>query len=331
MNYYYVGKVDYSDPITKKVRLDCGLMTTLNNVTTNNNIILNGETINTESTDYIFNEQIYAGYFTFSQDLTSRLSYQLALRVEQSLYSGTQTDTPSTSKLNNQNLLKPFPGAFVTYHLTDKADLQLSYTTHITRPSFNQLVVNNYSNPESIQFANPNLAPAYQNSFELNYMHTFDKRSSLLLSAYYKITYDIITTRLDSESYNSTLGQEVYYNSYANADYGYSEGAEATAQFSPTNWLDVTANYNLYESGINATNLNIPDTTKPYLSYFAKLNLTFKLPENFTIQLNGSYQIENSGSGWWRWWRQMGWRLWWWYYPVFKRIHYSHLYIGCSH
>ena len=305
MNYYYVGKVDYSDPITKKIRLDCGLMTTLNNVTSNNNIILNEETVNTESTDYIFNEQIYAAYFTFSHDLTSRLSYQVALRVEESLYSGTQTDTSTRSNLNKQDLLKPFPGAFITYHLTEKSDLQLSYTTHITRPSFNQLVVNNYSNPESIQFANPNLKPAYQNSFELNYMHTFDKRSSLLLSAYYKITYDIVTTRLDSESYNSTLGQEVYYNSYANANSAYSEGAEATAQFSPTNWLDVTANYNLYESGINATNLNIPDTTKPYLSYFAKLNLTFKLPKNFTIQLNGSYQSKTQvpvgGSGGGRW------------------------------
>lgn len=305
MNYYYVGKVDYSDPITKKIRLDCGLMTTLNNVTSNNNIILNEETVNTESTDYIFNEQIYAAYFTFSHDLTSRLSYQVALRVEESLYSGTQTDTSTTSNLNKQDLLKPFPGAFITYHLTEKSDLQLSYTTHITRPSFNQLVVNNYSNPESIQFANPNLKPAYQNSFELNYMHTFDKRSSLLLSAYYKITYDIVTTRLDSESYNSTLGQEVYYNSYANANSAYSEGAEATAQFSPTNWLDVTANYNLYESGINATNLNIPDTTKPYLSYFAKLNFTFKLPKNFTIQLNGSYQSKTQvpvgGSGGGRW------------------------------
>jgi hypothetical protein len=76
-------------------------------------------------------------------------------------------------------------------------------------------------------------------------------------------------------------------------------------QVSPFTWLDVTANYNLYESGINATNLDVPDTAKPYLSYFAKLNLTFKLPKNFTIQLNGSYQskaeIPVGGSGGGRW------------------------------
>ncbi len=295
-NYYYVGKLDYSDPITKTIKLESGLMATLNNVTNNNDILINGETVENESTDYVFNEQIYAGYFTFSQDLTSRLSYQVALRVEQSLYSGNETTMLSTVPLTTQSLLKPFPGGFLTYHLTEKSDLQLSYTTHITRPSFNQLVVNNYSNPESIQLANPNLAPAYQNSFELNYINTFDKRNSLLFSLYYKITYDLITIQSRPSVYNDTLKSYQYINTYENANYGYSEGGEITLQNSPFSWLDVTSNFNLFESGINATNLNIPDTTKPYLSYFAKLNLTFKLPKNFSIQLNGSYQSETEIS-----------------------------------
>ena len=195
-NYYYVGKVDFTDPLTSKIKLESGIMATLNNVNSYNDILIDGETVNNESTNYTFNQEIYAAYFTFSHDITSRLSYQLGLRVEQSIYGGSLTDTTSSTNLNNQRLLKPFPNAFVTYHLTEKSDLQLSYTTHITRPSFKQLVVNNYSNPENIQYANPNLLPAYQNSFELNFMHTFDKRSSLLLSAYYKLTYDIVTVRM---------------------------------------------------------------------------------------------------------------------------------------
>jgi hypothetical protein len=310
-NYYYVGKMDFTDPITKKIELDMGLMSTINDVNSNSTLMMDGETNQAESVDYTFNQQVYAAYFTFSQTLTSRLSYQLALRVEQSLYSGQETDT-ATTNLNTQSLLKPFPGAFITYHLTDKSDLQLSYTTHITRPSFSQLVVNNYSNILSYQLANANLEPAYQNSFELNYMHTFDRRSSLLLSAYYKLTNDLITTKFLSpntiyikQTNGDSVATDQYNTTTSNANYGYSEGAEATAQFSPTQWLDVTANYNLYESGINATNLGVPDTTKPYLSYFAKLNLTFKLPKNFTIQLNGSYQsktqIPIGGSGGGRW------------------------------
>ena len=304
-NYYYVGKVDFTDPLTKKIKLDAGLMTTLNTVNSNNTVTIDGETNQGESTDYTFNQQVYAAYFTFSHDLTSRLSYQVALRVEQSVYNGNETTGDSIKSLKNQVLLKPFPGAFVTYHLTEKSDLQLSYTTHITRPSFQQLVVNNYSNPLAEQIANPNLLPSYQNSFELNYMHTFDKRSSLLISAYYKQTEDVMTSQALASNYDTILKEEEYKNTYANANYSYSEGAEATLQVSPTQWLDITANYNLYESGINATNLNIPDTTKPYLSYFAKLNLTFKLPKNFTIQLNGSYQSKSQvpvgGSGGGRW------------------------------
>ena len=135
-NYYYVGKVDYTNPLTKKIKLDAGIMTTINDVNSNNTVLIDGQTNQGESTDYTFNQQIYAAYFTFSHDLTSRLSYQAALRVEQSLYSGQETAI-TTTDLNTQSLLKPFPGAFLTYHLTDKSDLQLSYTTHITRPSFN--------------------------------------------------------------------------------------------------------------------------------------------------------------------------------------------------
>ncbi len=305
-NKYYVGKLDYTDPLSKKTKLEAGVQYSYNQVNSHNNMFLNGDLFQAESSTYLFDQNILAGYVTFSQDLSSRLSYQLALRVEQSLYNGTETTGNSTTTLNTQSLLKPFPGLFVTYHLTEKSDLQLSYTTHITRPSFNQLVVNNYSNPASIQIANINLKPAYQNSFELNYMHTFNKRNSLLLSAYYKVTYNLITTQLTSNHYDSVLKEVVDTNTYSNANYGYQQGAEATLQNSIGNWLDITTNFNLFESGVNATNLKIPDTSKKFLSYFAKLNLTFKLPKNFSIQLNGTYLSRSkispdAGGGGGRW------------------------------
>ncbi len=306
-NKYYVGKLDYTDPLSKKIKLEAGVQYTYSQVNSYSNFYLNDIFFNDESNTYLFNQYVYAGYFTFSEDLNSRLSYQIALRMEQSVYNGTETSGSTSTPLNNQNLLKPFPGAFVTYHLTEKSDLQFSYTTHITRPSFAQLVVKNNSNPENIQVPNPNLKPAYQNSFEFNYMNTFNKRNSLLLSAYYKITYDIISTQTISSQYDPILKLQIDSTTYANANYGYQEGAEATLQNSIGNWLDITTNFNLFESGVNATNLNIPDTAKKFLSYFAKLNLTFKLPKNFTIQLNGSYlskskiSPESGGGGGGRW------------------------------
>jgi outer membrane receptor protein involved in Fe transport len=249
---------------------------------------------------------VYAAYFSYSHDFSALLSAQLAVRAEQSFYSGTVTSSIDTLKLAPQSLLYFFPSAFATYHLTESADLQLSYTTHITRPNFSQLVVNNYSNSENVQTGNPNLKPSYMHSFELNLIKNFDKRNNILLSAYYKLTQNIITTQLDSFQNNPILNQIQYFSTYENANYAYSEGLELTSQNSIGSFLDITGNINFFESDINATNLGIPDTAKKFLSYFAKLNLTFKLPKNFSLQFNGNYMSKaevppGGGGGGGRW------------------------------
>ncbi|HSY75623.1 MAG TPA: outer membrane beta-barrel family protein, partial [Bacteroidia bacterium] len=306
---YYVGKADFTDPVTKKSKIDAGVMATINNVYSVSNIdlLLSGGDlpIPGESNTTTYNQQTYAAYFSYSHDFGTRLSAQAALRVEQSYYSGTVFTSIDTLKLAPQSLLYFFPSAFATYHLTDKTDLQLSYTTHITRPNFSQLVVNNYSNAANIQIGNPNLKPAYMHSFELNLIKNFDKKNNILISAYYKITYNIIATQLDSLHNDPQLSQIQYFSTYQNANYAYSEGLELTSQNSIGSFLDLTGNINFFESGVNATNLNIPDTTKRFLSYFAKLNLSFKLPKNFNIQLNGNYlskaEVAPGGGGGGRW------------------------------
>jgi len=304
-NNNYVFKSDFTDPLTKKIKLEAGVMGTISQVNSINNIYISDILFAGESNTVNYTQQIYAGYISYSQDLGVRLSFQAAVRAEQYIYNGQLTDTTTTLSLNNQTLLNFFPSAVVTYHLSDKGDLQLSYTTHINRPSFNQLVVNNYSNPQNIQLANPDLKSAYMDAFELNYMNTFDRKNSLLVSAYYKITYNQIATQLVSSVFNSELQQMQYISTYANANYAFSRGLELTSQNSISDWFDVTSNINLFESGINATNLNVPDTAKQFLSYFAKLNLTFKLPKNISIQVNGNYlskaQVPPGGGGGGRW------------------------------
>ncbi len=304
-NNNLIFKTDFSDPLTKKIKLDAGAMVTAVQATSSTDIFINNILFNRESDIFDYNEQIYAAYVSYSQELTSRLSFQAAVRFEQSMYSGVLSDTTSSQSLPVQSYFYLFPSALATYHLTDKSDLQFSYTTHINRPSFSQLVINNYSNPENIQLANPNLVPSYMNSFELNYLNQFNRRNSILVSAYYKESNNIITNQLLSQTYNPELGQIQYSSTYANANYAYSEGLELTSQNSISDWLDITANINFFESGINATNLNVPDTAKPFLSYFAKLNLTFKLPMNFSFQVNSNYlsktQVPPGGVGGGRW------------------------------
>ncbi len=120
-NKYYVAKLDYTNPLTKKIKLEAGLQYTYNQVSSYSNLFLGDTLFNSESNTYLFNQNIYAAYFTFSQDVSSRLSYQLALRMEQSVYNGNETTGDlAPVDLNNQVLLKPFPSVFVTYHITDQ-------------------------------------------------------------------------------------------------------------------------------------------------------------------------------------------------------------------
>ena len=297
---YYVGKFDYTDPITTKSKIDAGAMGTINNVYSDNDVSLGNFEIGNESNKTLYNSQVYAAYFSYTHTFNSKFDLQAAARAEQSFYSGIVYSS-DTLKLNPQKLFYVFPSASATYHINDNSDLQLSYTTHITRPNFSQLVINNYSNSENVQIGNPNLKPAYMHSFELSYIKNFDKKNNLLISAYYKITYDLITSQLDSSFHNTLLQQIQYFSTYENANYGYSEGLELTSQNSIGTWLDIMGNINLFESGINATNLGIKDTLKPYLSYFAKLNFTFKLPKSFNIQIMGNYlskaEISPAGGG----------------------------------
>ena len=62
----------------------------------------------------------------------------------------------------------------------------------------------------------------------------------------------------------------------------------------------MTSNANLYTSKIDLNDASQPDQDQ-FVSWFAKLNNTFKLPKNFTFQLSGEYQSKTvlppGGSG----------------------------------
>jgi ferric enterobactin receptor len=89
---------------------------------------------------------------------------------------------------------------------------------------------------------------------------------------------------------------------FVNANSSYSYGAELTSVNSLAKWWDVTTNLNLYKSKINTD--NIAGTSQDaMLSWFGKFNSTFKLPNNFSIQLSADYQsktnlpVNNSQGG----------------------------------
>ncbi len=198
-----------------------------------------------------------------------------------------------------------FPSVFLNQKIDDSQDLQLNYSRRINRPNFFQLYpYTDYSDSLNISRGNPNLNPEFTNSLELSYQKTFKNRDNFIASLYYKNTNDLIT-RYQVKETNASNGKDVLVNTYINASASYVTGLELVSKNKITKWWDLTSNLNLYTSKITIDDPTQPDQDQ-FASWFAKLNNTFKLPKNFTLQLSGEYQSKtvlppggsgNSGGG----------------------------------
>jgi outer membrane receptor protein involved in Fe transport len=242
---------------------------------------------------------VYAAYSTFSNKIKN-FGYQLGLRVESSDYEGNLPD--KNQVFNIKFPVSLFPSIFLTQKINETQDLQLNYSRRINRPNFFQLYpYTDFSDSANISRGNPNLVPEFTNSLELSYQKTFKNRDNFIASVYYKNTNDLITRFLAKEV-NPLTNEDLFINSYINANASYVTGLELVSKNKLTKWWDLTSNANLYTSKID---LNDPTQPKQdqFVSWFAKFNNTFKLPKNFTLQLSGEYQSKTvlppggSGSG----------------------------------
>ena len=186
-----------------------------------------------------------------------------------------------------------FPSIFLSQKLGGKQELQANFSRRINRPNFFQLIpYTDRTDTLNITRGNPDLVPEFTNSFEVSYSKTYGKNNNFLASVYYKHTSNLITRFLDSE-YDKSLGKTELINTYVNANSSYSYGAELTSVNYINKWWDLTANINLYNSKINTDNIS-GTSQKAQWSWFGKLNSSFKLPANFSLQLSGMYQSKTN-------------------------------------
>lgn len=301
-------QTDYANPITPKMKIEFGARAAFRDFTSFNNIVsMFGDNAgqlfygSTLITKYKFNDAVYAGYVTFSQQL-KKLTYQLGLRGESSRYDGNLLS--KGQKFSNKYPLSLFPSAFFTYKINDKQDMQLNYSRKINRPNFFQLLpFVDISDPLNITKGNPDLIPEFTNLAELSYQNQINKNHSFLSTLYFRNTTDLIT-RYQYRDVNPNPGikDSATFTTYANANKSYTYGLELTMKDKFISWWDLSTNLNLYQTDLKAG--NVPGSVnQSQFSWFAKINNNFKLPKNFSIQLSGDYQAKtivpasSSGGG----------------------------------
>lgn len=287
-------QTDFTNPITDKSKFESGIRLNLREVNSRNVISIkmpDGTLRQADSLSSIYqnNEHIFAAYTTYSNQYKN-FGYQLGLRIESSEYEGDLlrqlSGKDSITSFNNSFPVSLFPSVFLSQKLKNDQELQLNYTRRINRPNFFQLFpFIDFSDSLNLSQGNPNLRPEFTNSLEASYQKLFKGNSSILISAYYKNTNDLITRY----AYDTMLtGKRRIINSFINANSSNIFGLEFTMRNSIAKWWEINTNLNMFSSKINIDDPMINEQERLY-SFFGKLNNNFRLPHNITIQLTGDY------------------------------------------
>lgn len=281
-------QVDFVTPmLTKNGKLETGLKSQMfwleseNSPTTDSagqdrrvdSVLLNG---------FDYTQQIYAAYTSWS-DKVGKFRYQGGLRMEYAYYEGTATQV-NNQRYSNE-FLNLFPSAFVSYELPKEQSVYLSYTRRTHRPRFFHLLPYvDLSNPQDTSIGNPDLIPEFIHNVELSYNKMHEKGHNFIASTYYQYTQNLI------ERYQVLYKDGTSFSQRRNLNAGVSYGVELTGQIQLVKKLwDVTINTNFFRNEILGSNID-PSLNNSGFGWFGKLNTSYKLPSDFSIQLNANYE-----------------------------------------
>jgi len=290
---YLTVQTDYTNPITDKMKVEAGLRAAIKNYSSDNQNFIYDHSLNRYTSlpflnsKYNFDDQVYAGYATFSQKIND-FTYQLGGRIESSAYTGKLVD--SDEVFTNSYPFSFFPSIFLTQKINDHQDMQLNYSRKINRPNFFQLIpYYNYSDSLNISRGNPALVPEFTNLFELSYQVSLKGGNNIIATAYFRNTENLIANfQYRDKNPNPATDDSILISTFVNANRSNAYGLEVTATNNIAKWWSLTSNINLYNSSINGKNLQ-NNLSNQQVSWFGKLNNTFKLPKNYTIELTGDY------------------------------------------
>ncbi len=232
-------------------------------------------------------ENINAAYVTYSGRLKHQIQYQAGFRFEQSNLTGISRlqGTPNFGydypKGFGKDFLRAFfPSLYLSKKLDETSELGLNFSRKIGRPGFRQLMPGIQANDkQNIQIGNPNLQPEFVNTAELSYDKTLGEIN--WLSTIY-IANETNTVKPLIQP--STTDSSILVTSFANGKNELTYGIDNTLRFNIGNNLEVMFNANVFEFKV------VVDTfTNSSWTFNSKVNLTYRLPANISLQLNAGY------------------------------------------
>lgn len=300
-------KLDYENPISEQLKLQAGYQGNFSHENTPQESYMDPN--NWDGSQAVMDEAYY-NRFIYDMDLHAlyatttmkfgKLGVMAGLRgeywkVNTESYTWAQENDPALrDKPFKKDYFQLFPSVFLSYQLTDNDQFQINYTRRLRRPWGGQL--NSFRDTRDatmVSFGNPELTPAFSNSFSFNYLRTWTEHS-LLVSAYYRPTTDIIQ-RINWQS--STDGK--MYSSNFNVAKDQRAGLEMTLKNHFFRFLDLTTNANAYYYKIDGFSYDIDGQTvtgqgEHNFTWSARIIAQVQLPYDISVQTSGNYRSRQS-------------------------------------
>jgi len=274
------AKVDYSDPLTKSVKLEAGLK--FSDVKTDNDLMQSTVEGAPELSvnHFIYDEKIDAGYLNLSKEYKNT-SIQLGLRAE---YTTSTAHADSMNVIQNipRNYLDLFPSAFINHTINDKNEINFSYSRRIDRPQYDNLNPFVFHlDPYTYQKGNPYLKPQYTNNFEFGY--TYNKSLNMTLG--YSRTTDVITQIPGTDPAN-----KVSFVTQENLQVQNAYNLNLYTPYTVTKWWEGNVNLTAFYLGFKSNNLEGADLNRGQFAYNVRTTQTFTPFAGYKAELTGNYQ-----------------------------------------
>lgn len=289
----HIISLNYENPITEKFKIELGAKNEMNigdNLNeVSNKDIKTGEykTDTIQSSHYLPDNSIYAGYMNLAYTMSELFSFQAGLRAEFATVSAKFADGREVISKRFDNY---FPTASVNYNFIQSHSLSLSYRRSVSLPSVSSLdpTIKMWDNTN--QYAgNPNLQPEFENSFELGYNTFWGMGNNISSSLFYTRSVGDINT-------SSRVSGNYIFSSDANFNGTDRYGIEASLMMRPSEWLNFRFGGNFYNHENRGSNIE-GDSYSHAFGYDFNGFLSLNITSNLTLGSNFFYRSSTQLGG----------------------------------
>ncbi|MGA0556346.1 TonB-dependent receptor domain-containing protein [Larkinella sp. VNQ87] len=272
-------RADFLRPLTKSTTVELGYKSTW--LQSRSDVLfeeLKGERWKPDprfSLNFRYRETTQAGYVNF-RTRSRGWEIQAGLRAE---HTQSVAEALETENRVVRDYLNLFPSLFITRKLSDKQQVQVSYSRRIDRPTYQEMNPNvEFQTPILFHQGNPFLVPQYTKNALLT--HTY---GSVVTSLGYSDATDAFVWV--AEQNDLTFEQR---NSYTNARRFQNVSLTTTVPWSPVRGWTTSNSLSLYQNRY-AIELSAGLFQSVQNSLTVRSTHTFSLPDNWTLELSGFY------------------------------------------